>query len=86
MFITSMNKCLLRTILEAPFAFTRHIRQTLSVTEPRNTGFCKRLLTVICKPGLHRACWHCTLCYLALPGHEGRNCPADKNEPNRLEP
>lgn len=30
--------------------------------------------------------WHCTSCYLALPGHKGRNCPEDKNEPNRLEP
>ena len=86
MFITSMNKCVLRTIVEEWFVFTRHIRQTFGVTGPRNTGCCKRLLTVICNPGLHCAVWHCTLCYFALPGHKGRNCPADKNEPNRLEP
>lgn len=46
--------------------FTRHIRQTFGVTGPRNTGCCKRLLTVICSPGLHcafgtarRATLHC---------------------------
>src|SRR6478735_2151856 len=49
MCITSMNKCLLRTLLEGG-AFSRHIRQTLGVTEPRNTGQSTRLLTVICKP------------------------------------
>jgi hypothetical protein len=65
------------------FAFTRHIRQTLGVTEPRNTGCCKRLLTVICKPWLHCAFWHCTLCYLALPGHEAPQLPGkqERTEP-----
>lgn len=79
-----MKKCLLRTKLEEAFAFTRHIRRTLGVTVPRNTGRCKRLLTVICKPGAALRFWHCTLCYLALPGHEAPQLPGRKEQTEML--
>lgn len=71
MCITSMNKCLLRTLLEGG-AFSRHIRQTLGVTEPRNTGQSTRLLTVICKP---RAALRLLAMHAVLPCIAGREAP-----------
>ena len=87
MIITSIEKCLLRTKFEEAFAFTRHIRQTLGVTEPRNTGLLQAAADRhLQAPGCTAPFGTARCATLHCRATRRRNCPAGKNKPKCLEP